>query len=106
MHDLLEDPLVRDFEAATLEPAKFRHRQHLYVAWCLLSALPFEEALERYVGGLKKLTTTLGVPEKFQAAMTRSYLVLLDEAMRRDPHLDFDALLAKNPSLFIPPKQP
>ena len=98
----LEDPLVRAFEASTVDGARFRHREHLYVAFCLLRALPFEEAAARYVGALRRLAAALGVPQKFHATMTWAYLTLLDEAMHR-PGLEaagFDEVLAGTPALL------
>ncbi|MET0592248.1 MAG: hypothetical protein ABW133_06090 [Polyangiaceae bacterium] len=98
----LLDPLVRAFEAGTIDPSGFRHREHLYVAWCYLKALPVEEALLRYVRNLRALTEKLGVPGKFHATMTWGYVVLLDGAMR-DPELaqtDFDALVSRYPALL------
>lgn len=101
---MLHDPLVLAFESGTIEPSTFRHREHLYVAWCYLRALPLEEALARYVRHLRCLTTALGAPGKFHATITWGYLILLDQAMQdvevRD---DLDALLARNPSLLEPP---
>ena len=94
------DPLVRTFEEMTVDPAQFRHRQHLYVAWCYLRELPLEDALARYVRHLKRLTIALGVPDKFHATMTWTYLVILDRAMRDSPSATFDELLACHPGLL------
>ena len=98
----MSDPLVLAFENAGLDRAAFHHREHLYVAWCYLCALPLEDALARYVHGLRRLTMALGVPEKFHATMTWAYLVLLGEAMDRSPGAGFDELLEKNPALLWP----
>lgn len=97
---MLTDPLVRAFEEATVDPAAFHHREHLYVAWCYLRALPLEEALARYVQHLRKLAAALGVPDKFHATVTWAYVVLLHAAMRRSPGATFDGLLAENPALL------
>jgi hypothetical protein len=94
------DPLVDAFERATIDPTAFHHREHLYVAWCYLRALPLEEALARYVHHLRILAAALGAPQKFHATMTWAYVVLLDAAMRRAPHATFDELLSDNPALL------
>ena len=96
------DPLVEAFEAATLDPAAFHHREHLYVAWWYLRELPVEEALARYVRHLRALTVALGACQKFHATMTWAYVVLLDAAMQRAPGATFDELLAGNPGLLVP----
>jgi hypothetical protein len=97
---MLSDPLVQAFEAATLDPAAFHHREHLYVAWCYLRALPLEEALARYVRHLRRLAVALGVAHKFHATVTWAYVVLLHAAMDRSPGATFDQLLAAHPALL------
>jgi hypothetical protein len=96
----LTDPLVQVFELATLDPMAFHHREHLYVAWCYLRALPLEDALARYVHHLRRLTVALGVPHKFHATMTWAYVVLLRDAMDQSPSAGFDELLAQCPVLL------
>jgi hypothetical protein len=99
---MLNDPRVQAFETATIDPSVFRHRDHLYVAWCYLQALPLEEALARFVRHLRSLAQALGAPGKFHATITWTYLILLHEAMQ-EPELsgaDFDTLLSKHPSLL------
>jgi len=96
----LADPLVEAFEHATLDPSAFHHREHLYVAWCYLRALPLEDALARYVHHLRRLTVALGVPHKFHATLTWAYVVLLREAMDQSPNLGFDELLTRHPVLL------
>lgn len=95
----LTDPLVCAFESQAIDPAQFRHREHLYVAWCYLRELPLEEALARYVRHLRQLASALGVPGKFHATMTWGYVVLLHAAMEAAPDATFDELLARNPAL-------
>lgn len=97
---MLTDPLVQAFESATLDPAAFHHRDHLYVAWCYLRALPVEEALARYVRHLRQLAAAAGAPHKFHATITWAYVVLLDAAMDRSPGATFDQLLADHPALL------
>jgi hypothetical protein len=94
------DQLVQSFENATIDPATFRHREHLYVAWWYLRGMPLEDALARYVRYLRQLTVALGVPQKFHATITWVYLLMLQEAMERSPSLSFDELLAVNPGLL------
>ncbi|MFO0552483.1 MAG: hypothetical protein U0271_29105 [Polyangiaceae bacterium] len=96
----LDDSLVRAFEARTIDPATFHHREHLYVAWCYLRALPLEDALARYTRHLRALTAALGVPEKYHATMTWAYLIVLDQVMERSQSASFDELLAKHPALL------
>ena len=102
MTSWLGDPLVRAFEAAAMEGRCFRHREHLYVAWCYLKSLPFEEAAMRYTRQLRALAAALGAPEKYHVTITWAYLVLLADVLA-DPALGalgFDELVERVPSLF------
>ena len=94
----LQDEWVVAFERATLDPARFDHRAHLYVAWCYLKELPLEQAVPRYVQHLQKLTRALNVPHKYHATITWAYLILLNDLMQADE--TFDALLERHPSLL------
>jgi hypothetical protein len=94
------EALVRAFESATIDPARFHHREHLLVAFAYLRELPLEQALARYVDHLRRLTVALGVPEKFHATITWAYVVALHDAMAEHPGLDFDALVQACPQLL------
>jgi hypothetical protein len=92
--------LVDDFEAGTLDPASFGHREHLFVAWHYLKELSLEDALARYVRHLRALTIKLGVPRKFHATITWTFMLLLHDAMQNDRGVPFETLLAKHPELL------
>lgn len=92
--------LVADFEAGTVDPAAFGHREHLFVAWCYLKDLSLEDALARYVKYLRALTIKLGVPQKFHATITWTFMLLLDEAMQKDREVTFETLLVRHPELL------
>lgn len=96
----LTDPLVQAFEQAQLDPSRFHHREHLFVAWCYLRAMPLEDALARYVRHLRQLVKVLGAEQKFHRTMTWGWLVLLDQAMEASPGVEFDALLVAHPELL------
>ncbi len=92
--------LVERFEACTLQPWAFGHREHLLVAWTYLRAAPFEVAAMRFITSLKRFAARHGEPGKYHATVTWALLMLLAEAIDEDPKLDFDALLAKRPDLL------
>lgn len=94
------DPRVVEFETARVTPERFKHRDHLYVAWCYLRALPLEDALARYVFFLRRLVAALGVPHKFHRTVTWRFVMMLEACMRQTPGLEFDALLAAHPALL------
>jgi hypothetical protein len=92
--------VVARFEACTLAPWAFGHREHLFVAWTYLRAAPFEEAAFRFVTNLKKFAAHHGGTEKFHATITWSLLQTLADAIDAHPNADFDALLALRPDLL------
>ncbi len=92
--------LVERFEACTLQPWAFGHREHLLVAWTYLRAAPFEVAAMRFVTALKRFAARHGEPGKYHATVTFALLMVLAEAIDEHPKLDFDALVAKRPDLL------
>lgn len=52
--------LVRAFETCELNPADFKHSQHLAVALWYVVKLPFAEASEKMRAGIKKLASAHG----------------------------------------------
>src|SRR4051812_4472939 len=97
----IDDPLVRAFEDCTLEPARFRHREHVYVAYCYLRALPFEDAAPRFVRNLRRFAAAHGARDKFHATVTWAWLAIIAEAAALQPAGEgFDALLAAHPALL------
>ena len=91
--------VVERFEACTLPPWAFGHREHLLVAWTYLRAAPFETAAARFVGNLKRFAAHHGATGKFHATVTWALLMLLAEAIDEHPTADFDTLLSKHPEL-------
>ncbi len=98
----MDDELIDAFERGAIDPASFDHRAHLRVAWSYLRALPLEQAIARYVDGLKRLTTRFGVPHKFHATMTWAYLIVVHDAMQDATlaHASFDELVERRPELL------
>ena len=99
-HAAPSDDLVARFEACTLPPYAFGHREHLYVAWTYLRAAPFEDAAPRFVRNLKRFAARHGAQGKYHATVTWALLMLAAEALEEHPTLSFDALLAARPELL------
>jgi hypothetical protein len=91
--------LVERFEACTLPPYAFGHREHLFVAWTYLRAAPFEDAAPRFVKNLKRFAARHGATGRFHATVTWALLSLVAEAVDAHPTLSFEALLAARPEL-------
>lgn len=96
--------IVQAFEEGTLNPAHFRHRQHLLVAWTYLSTLPFGEAAMRFASQLRRFAESHGAGAKYHETVTWAYAALLHERMHSSAApTDFDGFLAQNPDLVTHP---
>jgi hypothetical protein len=74
---------VAAFEACTLAPERFHHRQHLQVAWWLLRDGPALLAMRRFVDSLRRYAAHIGKPALYHATITWAYLLLVDERLER-----------------------
>ncbi|HEY1955375.1 MAG TPA: hypothetical protein VGH28_07175 [Polyangiaceae bacterium] len=94
-----EGDLVARFEACTLPPWAFGHREHLFVAWTYLKSAPFEDAAPRFVRNVKRFAARHGAQGKYHATVTWALLALMAEAIDALPSHSFDALLDARPEL-------
>ena len=99
------DALLAQFENCALPAGEFKHRQHVQVAWVLLSRHPLFEAMQRFRRGLKAFARHNQVPGLYNETITCFYLLLIRERMDRLPsrHAWAD-FAAQNPDLFSHPK--
>lgn len=94
------ETLLTLFEKRELDPAGFRHRDHVALAWALLRRDPPLTAIEKYVAGLKQLTLSVGRPEAYHATITWAFLLLVQERCGRDPEAGWEAFERANADLF------
>ena len=99
--------LLRAFEDASLSPADFRHRDHIFVAWTYLQAAPFGAAGQRFCENLRRFAETHGKTTLFHETITWAYVALIHERMdgwanerMNEPAPDFDVFAAANPDIF------
>ncbi len=89
------------FEACTLPPTLFTHREHVRLAWLYLREEPLLGALTRFVEGLKRYATSLGAAAKYHETITWAFLFVIHERMQqRGPTETFEEFEAANPDLF------
>ena len=92
--------MLCQFERGALDPAGFRHADHVGVAYEALRRHGFFEALRIYADGLMALVEKAGVPEKFNATVTFAYMSVIAERMHRQPAANAAEFLAANPELL------
>jgi hypothetical protein len=99
-----DEALLRAFESFSIPRDRWRHRDHLRVAYLLLSRHPFDEALSRFRKGVKAINAVHGVvdaPDRgYHETMTVAWLRVVD-AMRREygPAESSEAFCDRHPEL-------
>lgn len=91
--------LLKGFEAQTLDPAGFKHRDHIEAAFEMLRRYDFMEASAKYAASIRGIAEKAGVPEKFNATITTAFLSLIAERMESGRYDDFNAFEAANGDL-------
>jgi hypothetical protein len=75
--------LLTGFLHGSLDPASFRHADHVRVAWLVLSRHPGGEAIERVSEGIRRLAHAAKRPGLYHETVTWAYLLLIRERMAR-----------------------
>ena len=94
---------IAAFEGGTLAPERFRHRDHLRLAWLYLREAPLAGALERFSAGLRRFARAAGKEGLYHETITVAYMALVNERMARDPGLDWEEFARANADLFDHP---
>lgn len=95
---------IAAFEACALPPERFRHRDHLRLAWLFLREATFPGALERFAAGLRRFARAIGKEGLYHETITVAYLALVNERMARfGPDLGWEELARRNADLFDHP---
>ena len=92
--------LVRRFEAGDIDPAAFRHAEHVHVAFGLLKKYDFLDATVIYAKGIRTLATKAGAPQKFNLTITCAFMSLIAERMAGNPCDDTETFARDNPDLM------
>ena len=94
------DILLADFEAGRIDPARFRHFDHVRVSYELLRRHPFPEALLHLARGLRQLAARAGRPEIYHETITAAFLAVIAERRARDRSDGWEDFAARNPDLL------
>ncbi len=105
---MTDTDFLASFEAGTLDPADFHHRDHVRAAWLCLHGADALPALMRFAGGLRRFAAAAGEPGLYHETVTWAFVLLIRERMARGPAdeafedfaLRSPDLLAWNPSVL------
>ncbi|RVU39269.1 hypothetical protein EOI86_08510 [Hwanghaeella grinnelliae] len=92
---MTSENLFAAFEAQTLDPACFKHRDHIAAAFEMLRRYDFVEAASKYAVSLRAMAEKAGAPEKFNATITLAFLSLIAERMEEGADTDDFAAFEK-----------
>src|SRR5690349_11412367 len=77
---------IEKFEAQSWPPERWRHRDHVRLAYLYLRKFPFDQALERIRTGIKTHNAAHGVPDHdtsgYHETMTAAWLTLVDAVLQ------------------------
>ncbi len=93
-------PSIDEFEALDVDPERFDHQAHVYVAWLYLQQCDLLESIDRYRSTLKRLTAKFGVPGKYHETITWFFLIAVAEGATGDAAADWSVFREENSLLF------
>ena len=91
---------LSDLEEGRLDPKQFPHREHVRLAYEMLTRYSFPEALARFSSGLRQLATKGGRPEAYHETITAAFLALIGERRFRDNYANWEEFAARNADLM------
>lgn len=99
MNARLKDELsIERFESGQIDADNFDHEAHVYVGWLYVRKFELADAIRRFTAALRRLTTALGVPDKYHATVTWLFLMLIAERAVDDD--TWPSFIARNPDLI------
>jgi hypothetical protein len=99
--DHLDDAeLVARFEACTLPPADYHHREHLRIAFAMLRGADFGDAALRFRAALRRYVAAVGAAATYHETLTWAYLALVHQRMADAPDTGSQDFLARHPELL------
>lgn len=98
---MLDEDLMRAFEAGHAPPGGFHHAEHVRVAWNYLRVHPLPEALGRFSARLKSFAVAQGAPNLYHETITVAYVLLINERLEQTgPDASWDVFAASHPDLL------
>lgn len=98
---MTSDEFVTAFENGTLPLEKFRHADHVRMAFLYLGRYPLLEAIRRFSASLVSFATAHGKTNLYNETITWAYLLLIQERLARAArHQTWDEFAAANPDLL------
>jgi hypothetical protein len=107
MPSLSEDELIAQFEARTLAPSAFPHREHVRLAWAYLRRETLADAIVKFCGGLKTFAASIGKAGLYHETVSWAFMLIIQDRIARGHGQEdtWDAFAAANPDLLLNGRQ-
>ena len=101
MNAVAEPPVsIAAMEAGEIDPAAFDHEAHVYLGWLYVGEYSLADAIGRFTAALRRLTTKLGIPDKYHDTISWFYLLLIAERRAAASEDSWFSFRRENDDLF------
>lgn len=100
MPSLSEDELIAAFEACTLPPSAFPHREHVRLAWAYLRREQLAPAIVKFCAGLKAFAASIDKATLYHETVSWAFMLIIQDRIARSPTDDWEAFAAANDDLL------
>jgi hypothetical protein len=100
MPSLSEKELIDAFEACTLAPTEFPHREHVRLAWAYLRRETLAEAIAKFCGGLKAFASAIGKEGLYHETVSWAFMLIIQDRIARGDSQTWEAFAAANGDLL------
>ena len=83
MPSLSEDELIAAFEACTLPPSAFPHREHVRLAWAYLRREPLAPASVKFCAGLKAFAASIDKAGLYHETVSWAFMLIIQDRIAR-----------------------
>jgi CDP-diacylglycerol--glycerol-3-phosphate 3-phosphatidyltransferase len=98
---MTDDKFLQAFMDVTLGGAQFHHRDHLRLAWLLVTRFDREAARVAISQGIRRFAAHHGQSEKYHETMTQFWIRIVAHAIMARPEIEsFDRFLETFPILL------
>lgn len=88
------------FEQVTAEGKGFGHRQHVHVTWLAVRQHGVDEAIDVVSDGIRETARYAGVPQKYNATVSRAWVQAVGYHAAEHPTDDFGAFIEADDALL------
>lgn len=93
-------PYDRLMASAMAGADRFGHRQHVHLTWLAVRQYDLDRAVEVVSAGIRRTARYAGVPQKYNATVSRAWVELVAHHAGRAAYAEFDTFAEQNPDLL------